>query len=146
MNGKVEHQGDRMAGAHDRRRYAAGDTVRLNIALVHEANLKEVRVVFAHEDGDQALMGRGKPRPISPITDHAACEPITSVLEAEITIPRGATPGVYKLERISYETEGGQLGHLAEDDELPSTTQVAFEVVRESHDTPTIVDITLADG
>jgi hypothetical protein len=146
MNGKVEHQGDRMAGAHDRRRYAAGDIVRLNIALVHKANLKEVRVVFAHEDGEQALMGRAKPRPISPITDHAAYEPITSVLEAEITIPRGATPGVYKLERISYETEGGQLGHLAEDDELPSTTQVAFEVVRESHDTPTIVDITLADG
>jgi hypothetical protein len=146
MNGKVEHQGDRMAGAHDRRRYAAGDIVRLNIALVHKANLKEVRVVFAHEDGEQALMGRAKPRPISPITDHAAYEQITSVLEAEITIPRGATPGVYKLERISYETEGGQLGHLAEDDELPSTTQVAFEVVRESHDTPTIVDITLADG
>jgi hypothetical protein len=146
MNRKVEHQGNRMTASHDGRRYAAGDTVRLNIALVHEANLKEVRVVFAHEDGDQALMGRGKPRPISPITDHAACEPITSVLEAEITIPRGATPGVYKLERISYETEGGQLGHLAEDDELPSTAQVAFEVVQESHDTPTIVDITLADG
>jgi hypothetical protein len=146
MNRKVEHQGNRMTASHDGRRYAAGDTVRLNIALVHEANLKEVRVVFAHEDGEQALMGRAKPRPISPITDHAAYEPITSVLEAEITIPRGATPGVYKLERISYETEGGQLGHLAEDDELPSTTQVAFEVVRESHDTPTIVDITLADG
>ena len=135
-----------MAGAHDGRRYAAGDTVRLNIALVHKANLKEVRVVFAHEDGDQVLMGRGKPRPISAISDHAAYELLTSVLEAEITIPRGATPGVYKLERISYETEGGQLGHLAEDDELPSTAQVAFEVVQEAPDTPTIVDIALADG
>lgn len=135
-----------MAGAHDRRRYAAGDAVRLNIALVHKANLKEVRVVFAHNDGDQALMGRGKPHPISTITDHAAYEPITSLLEAEITIPRGATPGVYKLERISYETEGGQLGHLAEDDELPRTAQITFEVVQEAHDTPTIVDIALADG
>ena len=46
-----------MAGVLDGRRYAAGDIVRLNIALVHKANLKEVRVVFAHEDGDQALMG-----------------------------------------------------------------------------------------
>jgi hypothetical protein len=146
MNEKVEHRGNRMAGPHDRRRYAAGDTVRLNIALVHKANLKEVRVVFAHENRGQSLMGRGKPRLISAISDRAADRPLTSLLEAEITIPRGATPGVYRLDRVSYETEGGQLGHLAEEEELPNTAWIAFEVVREAPDAPVVADIKLTDS
>ena len=146
MNGKGEHRGNRMAGPHDGRRYAAGDTVRLNIALVHKANLKEVRVVFAHENRGQSLIGRGKPRLISAISDRASYHPMSSILEAEITIPRGATPGVYKLNRISYETEGGQLGHLAEGEELPGTAWIAFEVVREAPDTPVVADIEFTDG
>jgi hypothetical protein len=124
----------------------AGDTVRLNIALVHKANLKEVRVVFAHENRDQSLMGRGKPRLICAKSDHAAYHPMSSILEAEITIPRGVTPGVYKLDRISYETEGGQLGHLAVEEELPGTARIAFEVVREAPDTPVVADIEFTDG
>jgi len=124
----------------------AGDTVRLNIALVHKANLKEVRVVFAHENRDQSLMGRGKPRLISAKSDHAAYYPRSSILEAEITIPRGVTPGVYKLDRISYETEGGQLGHLAVEEELLGTAWMAFEVVREAPDTPVVADIEFTDG
>jgi hypothetical protein len=135
-----------MAGPHDGRRYAAGDTVRLNIALVHKANLKEVRVVFAHGNRGQSLMGRGKPRPISAISDRAPYHPMSSILEAEITIPRGATPGVYKLDRISYETEGGQLGHLAAEEELQGTAWIAFEVVREAPDTPVVADIEFTDG
>jgi hypothetical protein len=135
-----------MAGPHDGRRYAAGDTVRLNIALVHKANLKEVRVVFAHGNRGQSLMGRGKPRPISAISDRAPYHPMSSILEAEITIPRGATPGVYKLDRISYETEGGQLGHLAAEEELQGTEWIAFEVVREAPDTPVVADIEFTDG
>jgi hypothetical protein len=124
----------------------AGDTVRLNIALVHKANLKEVRVVFAHENRDQSLMGRGKPRLICAKSDHAAYHPMSSILEAEITIPRGVTPGVYKLDRISYETEGGQLGHLAVEEDLPGTAWIAFEVVREAPDTPVVADIEFTDG
>jgi len=124
----------------------AGDTVRLNIALVHKANLKEVRVVFAHENRDQSLMGRGKPRLISAKSDHAAYYPRSSILEAEITIPRGVTPGVYKLDRISYETEGGQLGHLAVEEELLGTAWMAFEVVREAPDIPVVADIEFTDG
>jgi hypothetical protein len=146
MSGKVEHRENRMAGPHDGRRYAAGDTVRLNIALVHKANLKEVRVVFAHGNRGQSLMGRGKPRPISAISDRAPYHPMSSILEAEITIPRGATPGVYKLDRISYETEGGQLGHLAAEEELQGTEWIAFEVVREAPDTPVVADIEFTDG
>jgi hypothetical protein len=124
----------------------AGDTVRLNIALVHKAKLPEVRVVFAHENRDQSLMGRGKPRLISAKSDHAAYYPRSSILEAEITIPRGVTPGVYKLDRISYETEGGQLGHLAVEEELLGTAWMAFEVVREAPDTPVVADIEFTDG
>ena len=124
----------------------AGDTVRLNIALVHKANLKEVRVVFAHGNRGQSLMGRGKPRLISAKSDHAAYYPRSSILEAEITIARGVTPGVYKLDRISYETEGGQLGHLAAKEELQGTEWIAFEVVREARDTPFVAAIEFTDG
>jgi hypothetical protein len=91
------------------------------------------------------LIGRGKPRLIFEISDRAACHPMSSLLEAEITIPRGATPGVYRLDRISYETEGGQLGHPLEED-LPGTAGIAFEVVRETRDTPFVAAIEFTDG
>lgn len=143
MSEKVEHRGNRLAAPHGGRRYAAGDIVRLSVALVHKANLKEVRVVFAHENRGQSLMGRGKPRLIS---DRGAYPQMRSLLEAEITIPRAATPGVYRLDRISYETEGGRLGHLAVEEELPGTALVAFEVVREAPDAPVVADIAFTDG
>ena len=40
-----------MDGAHNGRRYKAGDTVKLEIVLHHRANLREVRVVFEHTTG-----------------------------------------------------------------------------------------------
>jgi hypothetical protein len=68
-----------------------------------------------------------------------------SRLEAEITLPRAATAGVYELTRISYVTEGGQLGHI-EEEEIPSDTQrLTFEVISEPTDTPGVVDISFAD-
>jgi hypothetical protein len=56
------------------------------------------------------MIGRGEPYPISDRTTDAAKR---SRVDVEITIPRGKTPGVYKLERIGYETAGGELGYLA---------------------------------
>jgi hypothetical protein len=47
---------------------------------------------------------------------------------------------------ISYETEGGQLGHLAVEEDLPGTAWIAFEVVREAPDTPVVADIEFTDG
>ena len=55
-------------------------------------------------------------------------------------------PGVYELARISYETAGGQLGHLGEDEDLPDIPLTTFEVVCEPADTPDVVDITFADS
>ena len=88
-------------------------------------------------------MARGCPRPIS---DRGADGSIMSRLEAEITLPRVVTPGVYELTRISYETAGGQLGHLEEEEVLSDTPRLSFEVVAEPADMPGIVDITFADG
>ncbi len=131
---------------HKGRRYEAGDTVKLEIVLHHRANLKEVRAIFEHtlEKCATPLMARGCPRPIS---DRSADGSITSRLEAEIALPRTVTLGVYELARISYETAGGQLRHLQEEDEgladIPPTT---FEVVCEPADTPDDVDIAFADS
>ena len=97
--------------------YKAGDTVKLEIVLHHRANLKEVRVIFEHKHDKSAapLIARGRPRPIS---ERGADGSMMSRLEAEIMIPGAVTPGVYELTRISYETAGGQLGHLPESEDL----------------------------
>jgi|SRR5215216_160497 len=125
--------------------YKAGDTVKLEIDLHHRANLKEVRVIFEHTHDKSAapLMTRGQPRPIS---DRDIDSSITSRLEVEITLPRAVIPGVYELARISYETAGGQLGHLEEGEVLSDTPRITFEVVGEPADTPTVVDIAFEDS
>ena len=134
-----------MDAAQKDRRYAAGDTVKLEIVLHHQANLKEVRAVFTHNQDKSVppLMARGQPRPIS---ERGADGSITSRLEAEITLPRAVTPGSYELERISYETAGGRLGHLEEREVLSGTPRMAFEVVGEPADSPILVDIAFADN
>jgi hypothetical protein len=134
-----------MDRAHNNRRYEAGDTVNLEIVLHHRANLKEVRAIFVHKHDKSAapLIARGQPRPIS---DRDTDGSITSRLDAEITLPRAVTPGVYELVRISYETAAGQLGHLEEGEGLPDTPGMTFEVLPEPADTPGVVDIAFADS
>jgi hypothetical protein len=134
-----------MDGTHDNRRYEAGDTVKLEIVLHHRANLKEVRVVFehTHDKSVAPLIARGRPRPIS---ERGSDGSIKSRLQAEIGIPGTLTPGVYELTRISYETAGGQLGHLPENDDHKGVMRIAFQVVSEPQDTPSVVDIAFADG
>ena len=116
-----------MDGKHKGRRYQAGDSLELEIALHHRANLKEVRAMFEH-------------------TRDKSAAPITSRLEAVITLPRAATAGVYELTRISYVTEGGQLGHPQEEEVLSDTQQLTFELIGEPTDTARVVDISFADS
>ena len=89
------------------------------------------------------IVGRGKPYPIS---DRATDAAKRSRVDVEITIPRGKTLGIYKLDRIGYETAGGELGYLAEDEGLVEASQIYFEVVREPSYTPRLVDIAFAEG
>jgi hypothetical protein len=134
-----------MDGAHNGRRYKAGDTVKLEIVLHHRANLSEVRVVFEHTRGKSVapLIARGRPRPIS---ERGPDGSMRSRLEVEIVIPGTLTPGIYELTRISYETAGGQRGHLPESEDLTDVGRRTFEVVGEPSDTPNLVDIAFADG
>ena len=134
-----------MDGAHNNRRYKAGDTVKLEIVLHHRANLREVRLVFehTHDKSVAPLIARGRPRPIS---ERGSDGSIESRLQTEIVIPGTLPPGVYELTRVSYETEGRQLGHLPESEDLSDVARMAFEVVLEPSDTPSVVDIAFADG
>jgi len=117
-----------MDGAHNNRRYQAGDTVKLELVLHHGANLKEVRVIFehTHDRSVAPLIARGRPHPIS---ERGSDGSIQSRLQAEIVIPRALTPGVYELTRISYETAGRQLGHLPVGDHLEGVARMTFELV-----------------
>ena len=130
---------------HKGRRYQAGDSLKLEIVLHHRANLKEVRAIFEHTHDRSAapLIAGGCPHPIS---DRDVNGSITSRLEAEITLPRAATAGVYELARISYVTAGGQLGHLEEEELLSDTQRLTFEIIGEPTDTPGVVDISFADS
>ena len=134
-----------MDGAHNNRCYKAGDTVELELVLHHRANLREVRVVFEHTRDKcvAPLIARGRPRPIS---ERASDSSIQSRLQAEIVIPGALTPGIYELTRISYETAGRQLGHLADSEDLTDISRMAFEVVGEPSDTPSVVDIAISDS
>ncbi|HET7269695.1 MAG TPA: hypothetical protein VFI90_01290 [Rubrobacter sp.] len=134
-----------MDGAHNGRHYKAGDTVKLEIVLHHRANLREVRVVFehTHDKSVAPLIARARPHPIS---ERGSDGLIMSRLQSEIVITGALTPGVYELTRISYETAGGQLGHLPEGEDLKDVARMTFEVVGEPQDTPSVVDITFADG
>lgn len=129
-----------MDGVQNGRHYEAGDTIKLEIVLHHRANLNEVRAIFTHSQDKSAppLMARGQPRAIS---ERDAHDTIRSRLVAEITLPRTVTPGVYELERISYETAGGQLGHLPDEEGLTHIPRMTFEVMSEPEDTPMVIDI-----
>jgi hypothetical protein len=129
--------------AHNGRRYAAGDAIKLRIVLDHKANLKEVRPIFVHESDEHAvIIGRVESRPMSDRDTNAS---MVSRLDAEILIPRSIPPGVYRLVRISYETAGGRLGHLSYEEGLPDMLARTFEVVRESADVPSVIDIAFVD-
>jgi hypothetical protein len=129
--------------ATNKRRYMPGDAIKLAVVLDHKANLSEVRVVFAHAyDENATVIGRGTPHPIS---ERGADGSMRSRLDAEITLPRGVTPGVYNLIRVSYETAGGRLGHLAEEQGLSNTFPRTFEVLREPEDAPKIAHLAFAN-
>jgi hypothetical protein len=133
-----------MDGAHDNRRYEAGDTVKLELVLHHRANLREVRLVFEHTHDKcvAPLIARGRPYPTSERGSDGSME---SRLQTEIVIPGTLTRGVYELTRISYETAGGQLEHLLESDDLEGVKLMTFEVVGKPQDTPSVIDIAFGD-
>lgn len=91
-----------------------------------QAHLKEVRLVFAHESDENAvILAKVEPQPRS---DTAANGSRRSSPDAGITIPHVRPSGVYRLARIGYETAGGGLGHLFEGEGLPEASLLTFEV------------------
>jgi hypothetical protein len=122
-----------------RRRYAAGDVVKFRIVLDHKPHLKEVRLAFVHESDKRAvIMGKVEPHLRSESTAGGSRR---SSLDAELTIPRGRPSGVYRLDRIGYETVGGRLGHVSEGEGLPEAFLLTFAVTREPADDPNVVKI-----
>ena len=121
------------------RRYAAGDAVKFRIVLDHKPHLKEIRLTFVHEADKRAvIMVKGEPHLRS---ERTAGGSRRSSLEAEVTIPRGRPSGVYRLDRIGYETAGGRLGHLSPGEGLPEAFLLTFEVTREPADKPEVVEV-----
>jgi hypothetical protein len=119
--------------------YAAGDTVKFRIVLDHKPHLKEVRLAFVHEADKRAvIMAKVEPHPRSLI---AAGGSRRSSLDAEVTIPRGRPFGVYRLDRIGYETAGGKLGHLSPGEGLPEAFLLTFEVTQESAEQPNVEEV-----
>ena len=134
-----------MDGTQNNRRYEAGETLELEIVLHHRANLREVRVIFEHtfDRSVAPLIARGRPHPIS---ERGPDGSMRSRLQTEIVIPGALTPGIYELTRISYETAGGQLGHLPESEDPKEVAWMTFEVVGEPQDTPSVVDIAITNS
>jgi len=127
----------RRTEASGRRRYSVGDTVKVRIVLDHKPHLKEVRLVFAHESDERAtIMAKSEP---SPRSGAASDGPRRSSLEAEIAIPRGRPSGIYRLDRVGYETAGGRLGHLDAGGGPLGAPLLTFEVAREPADVPIMV-------
>jgi hypothetical protein len=90
--------------ATNKRRYMPGDAIKLAVVLDHKANLSEVRVVFAHAyDENATVIGRGTPHPIS---ERGADGSMRSRLDAEITLPRGVTPGSITLSESATRRRG----------------------------------------
>jgi hypothetical protein len=96
--------------ASDGRRYTAGDAVKFRIVLDHKLHLKEIRLAFVHEADKRAvIMVKGEPHLRSERTTGGSRR---SSLDAEVTIPCGRPSGVYRLDRIGYETAGGGRGRF----------------------------------
>ena len=71
----------------------AGDAIKMAVVLDHKADLREVRVVFAHSyDENATVMGKGAPHPIS---ERGTDGCMRSRVDVEITLPRTVIPGVY---------------------------------------------------
>jgi hypothetical protein len=125
--------------ASGRRRYVAGDTVKVRIVLNHKPHLKEVHLAFVHESDKRAvIMVKIEPH-LRPVIGAGGTR--KSSLDAQATIPRGRPSGVYRLERIGYETAGGKLGHLSPGEGLPEAFLLTFEVTQESAEQPNVVEV-----
>lgn len=122
------------------RRYMAGDIVRMEIVLVHAANLSRIFVAFSH-DRD----------PLTELYFEATHFPAEgngggtdgskrSRVVMEAAVPPETVPGVYKINRVNVFSVGGKLSRLRED-HLAGIRGSSFEVVEEPAEPPAVESI-----
>jgi hypothetical protein len=135
---------DREGGQMDvpgRRRYIAGDTIRLELFVEHATNLSRLFVAFSHERD-----------PLTEIYFEATAfleesregDKRRSRAELSAPIPPETVSGVYNLTRVNVFSASGRLARLR-DSELGDVRGTGFEVVEEPQEAPTVAGLFFID-
>jgi hypothetical protein len=124
-----------------RRRYMAGDTIRLRLAVEHAANLSRLFVAFSHEhDAMTEIYLEGA------IFVEEPGEGAVKRSHVDLATPVApeTVPGVYTLTRINVFSASGRLARLR-GGELAGAAGASFEVVEEPQEAPKVANLSFAD-
>ena len=119
-----------------RRRYVAGDVVRMELSLEHQMNLSRVFVAFSHErDPLTEFYFETTYFPEAEAGTAGSMRASRVVLESPV--PPETVPGVYALARINAFSVGGKVSRLR-DGALGGVGGSSFEVIEEPMQAPTV--------
>lgn len=128
-----------------RRRYMAGDTIRLEVIVEHAMNLSRLFVAFSHEKDHTTelyfetttFLEQAREGGVEGGTRHSRVE-LSSPVAPE------TLPGVYELTRANLFSASGRLARLR-GAELAGASGASFEIVEEPQEPPTISGFAFAD-
>jgi hypothetical protein len=129
--------------AQSRRRYMAGDTVRLELIVEHAMNLSRLFVAFSHEKDHTTEMyfetTTFLEQPGEDPGGGSEGAPRRSRVELFAPVAPETVPGVYNLTRANLFSASGRLARLRGTG-LAGASGASFEVVEEPQEPPTILD------
>lgn len=119
------------------RRYMAGDTIRLELTVEHEANLSRLFAAFSHERDAMTEVYFETSTFLEQTREGDAKR---SRVDLSASVPPETVPGVYTLTRVNVFSASGRLARLREG-ELAGASGASFEVVEEPQNPPTIAGL-----
>lgn len=112
------------------RRYLPGDEIRLKLEIQHPLmHLGEAGVAFRHEEYPQIELDARGP------TEVAGNSRVVNLM---LSVPPGATPGLYRAHRLWVETYAGRVYDYEGDEVAGVADRIAFEVLEEPDAKPTL--------
>lgn len=132
-----------MGDGGGRRRYLAGDVIRMELSLEHSTNLARVFVAFSH--GQDPLTEFYFETTSFPAAEAQASGSVRrSRVRLESPVPPETVPGVYSLTRVNAFSVGGKLSRMKEE-ALGDVLGAGFEIAEEPARMPTLSSLDFLD-
>jgi hypothetical protein len=118
------------------RKFQPGDEIFVRISFQNVVSLKNAFIFFVHEEdeNEHIMIGFGTRDEDEPAVKRS----MRTVLDFSKTVEKDQKPGIYTLNRINFETFGGQTLDYRGDIEM-----TRFEVIPEPEFAPIVEDVSI---